>query len=158
MGGLGEGLVLGQEAVAGVDGAGAGVARGLQNGVGAQVAGARLGAADVDGLVARGDVAGVGVRVGIDGDGAQSHAARGGGDAAGDFAAVGNQHSIEHCVIQAEVFGKGAKRVGGGLYIRKTPNLVSSMGAFSAADNARPSTRRVSAGAMMPSSHNLAVA
>jgi hypothetical protein len=95
-GGFGKGFVLGEEAVAGVDGARAGIARGLQDGVGAQVAGARLGAADVHGLVAGGDVAGVGVGVGIHRDGADAHAAGGGGHAAGDFTAVGNQQSVEH--------------------------------------------------------------
>ena len=43
-------------------------------------------------------------------------------------------------------------------YILNTPNLVRGIGAFSAADNASASTRRVSEGAMMPSSHNRAVA
>ena len=41
----------------------------------------------------------------------------------------------------------------GRIYIRKTPNPRSSNGAFSAADKASPSTRRVSAGSMIPSSH-----
>ena len=43
-------------------------------------------------------------------------------------------------------------------HIRNTPNRVSSTGAFSAAENASASTRRVSPGRMMPSSHSLAVA
>lgn len=43
-------------------------------------------------------------------------------------------------------------------YIRNTPNRVSGMGAFSVAAKAKASTRRVSAGAMMPSSHSRAVA
>jgi hypothetical protein len=43
-------------------------------------------------------------------------------------------------------------------YIRNTPNRVSSIGALSAAESARPSTRRVSCGVMMPSSHSRAVA
>ncbi len=43
-------------------------------------------------------------------------------------------------------------------YILNTPNLVSSMGALSAAEMPRPSTARVSAGSMMPSSHNRALA
>jgi hypothetical protein len=38
------------------------------------------------------------------------------------------------------------------------PNLVGSAGAFAAADSARPSTWRVSAGSMMPSSQIRAVA
>src|SRR5436853_7800308 len=43
-------------------------------------------------------------------------------------------------------------------YIRNTPNLVLGIGAFRQAEKARPSTRRVSDGAMMPSSHSRAVA
>jgi hypothetical protein len=43
-------------------------------------------------------------------------------------------------------------------YILNTPNRMSGMGALSAADNASATTRRVSAGAMIPSSHNRAVA
>jgi len=43
-------------------------------------------------------------------------------------------------------------------YILNTPNRVSSTGAFSAALKAKASTRRVSDGAMMPSSHKRAVA
>ena len=43
-------------------------------------------------------------------------------------------------------------------YIRKTPNLVSPIGAFSAADRLNARTVRVSAGSMMPSSQRRAVA
>ena len=43
-------------------------------------------------------------------------------------------------------------------YILNTPNLVSGIGAFSAAESASASTRRVSLGRMMPSSHSRAVA
>src|ERR1700719_3187604 len=43
-------------------------------------------------------------------------------------------------------------------HIRNTPNRVSEIGAFSAAEKHNASTRRVSAGVMMPSSHNRAVA
>ncbi len=43
-------------------------------------------------------------------------------------------------------------------YILNTPHLVSGIGAFSAAENASANTRRVSCGAMMPSSHSRAVA
>ena len=38
----------------------------------------------------------VGVGVGVDGDGADAHPARGPGDAAGDLAAVGDQDLVEH--------------------------------------------------------------
>ena len=43
-------------------------------------------------------------------------------------------------------------------YIRNTPNFVSTTGAFSAAESASANTRRVSDGAMMPSSQRRAVA
>ncbi len=43
-------------------------------------------------------------------------------------------------------------------HIRNTPNRVSATGAFSAADSDSASTRRVSAGSMIPSSHSRAVA
>lgn len=41
-------------------------------------------------------------------------------------------------------------------HMRKTPNVVGRGGALSAAARARPSTRRVSAGSMTPSSHSRA--
>src|SRR5581483_8557636 len=44
-----------------------------------------------------------------------------------------------------------------GGYIRKTPNVVSGMGALRAAERPRASTRLVSSGSMMPSSHRRAV-
>ena len=43
-------------------------------------------------------------------------------------------------------------------YILNTPNVVGSIGAFRLAEMARPSTRRVSAGSMTPSSHSRALA
>ncbi len=43
-------------------------------------------------------------------------------------------------------------------HIRNTPKRVGSIGAFNAADSPSPSTRRVSAGSMMPSSHRRALA
>src|SRR5262249_12773901 len=42
-------------------------------------------------------------------------------------------------------------------HMRNTPKRVSLGGALRAADRAKASTMRVSAGSMMPSSHNLAV-
>src|SRR5882672_5097105 len=47
---------------------------------------------------------------------------------------------------------------GHGSYILKTPNRVSSIGALSEAEIASASVRRVSSGAMTPSSHSRAVA
>ena len=43
-------------------------------------------------------------------------------------------------------------------HILNTPNFVSGIGALSAAEKHKASTRRVSAGVMMPSSHSRAVA
>jgi hypothetical protein len=43
-------------------------------------------------------------------------------------------------------------------YILNTPNRMSGIGALRVAERARATTRRVSAGAMMPSSHRRAVA
>src|SRR5690606_31964258 len=50
-----------------------------------------------------------------------------------------------------------ARRVPAG-YIRNTPKRAGSIGALSEAEMASPSTRRVSAGSMMPSSQSRAVA
>ena len=44
------------------------------------------------------------------------------------------------------------------IHIRNTPNRGASTGAFRHAPNASPSTSRVCAGSMMPSSHSRAVA
>ena len=43
-------------------------------------------------------------------------------------------------------------------HIRNTPNFVAGIGAFSVVASERPSTRRVSAGSMTPSSHRRALA
>ncbi len=93
--GLDEGAVLGEEAVAGVDGAGAAAPRGLDHGLDLEVALAGRGRAEADGLVGLADVAGVGVGVGVDGDGAQAHGTRRAHHAAGNLAAVGDQQGVE---------------------------------------------------------------
>ena len=69
---------------------------------------------------------------------------------------------------EAGKFGETGGRSAGGItsplsgrrfpYILNTPNFVSGTGAFSAAEKASASTRRVSEGRMMPSSHSRAVA
>ncbi len=92
--GLGEVFVLAQEAIAGVDGLRARGLGGLDDALPAQVAVLGRAAADVHGLVAGGHVLGLGVGVGIHGHGLDAHAAGGGGHAAGDFAAVGNQDFV----------------------------------------------------------------
>ena len=46
---------------------------------------------------------------------------------------------------------------GGTDYMRNTPKRVGSIGAFNAADSASPSTSRVCAGSITPSSHSRAL-
>jgi hypothetical protein len=82
-----------------------------------------------------------GIGFGEHGDRFDAHAPRGAGDAAGDLAAIGDQQGCEHAG-----------------YIRNTPKRVGCTGAFSVADSDRPTTRRVSAGSITPSSQSRAVA
>ena len=93
---LGESLVLRQEAVARMDGLSAGLLGRGNDAVGQQIRLPRGRRADVDGLVGQLDVAGLLVGVGIDGDGGDAHLFGGGDDAAGDFAAVGDEDFGEH--------------------------------------------------------------
>ena len=67
-------------------------------------------AADMHGLVAGAHMLGVRIRIGIHGDGADGHAARGGRHPAGDFAAVGNQDLMEHRVVLAAAGALRKKR------------------------------------------------
>ena len=139
---LREGGVLGEEAVAGVDGVGAGRARGVDEQVGAQVGVGRRGAGQPDGAVGLARVRRVGVGVGVDGDGADAEVAAGAEDPAGDLAAVGDQDSGDH-----------RDRA----HIRKTPKPASraarpAISRLAMADRQRPSTVRVSRGSMTPSS------
>ena len=137
-------LVLGQKAVARVDGIRASGTGGFQNGVDLQVTVAWLGATDAHGLITSTYVLGVGVRVGVNRNGTQPQAAGSGGHPAGNFTAIGYQQGLKHSVSLS--------------YMRNTPKRVSSIGAFKAADRPRARTRRVSEGWMMPSSHRRAVA
>ena len=89
-------FVLRQKAVAGVDCLRAGGARGFDDALDAQVAVRGGRAADVHGLVARGHVLRVRVRVGIDGDARDPETFARRGDAARDFAAVRDQDFLEH--------------------------------------------------------------
>ena len=102
---LGEVGVLGQEAVAGVDGLGAGGFRGGQHLPSVQIGFAGGGGADQHRLVSLAHVQGAGVGLGIDGDGAQAHAAGGAEHAAGDLAAIGDQDGFEHGPFLAGLFG-----------------------------------------------------
>ena len=88
--------VLGQEAVARMDGLGAGLLAGGDDLVHDQVGLFRGGRADADGFVGQVDVQGVLVGLGIDGNGLDAHLAGGLDDAASDFAAVGDQNFSKH--------------------------------------------------------------
>ncbi|MNL16637.1 hypothetical protein D3C87_1376890 [compost metagenome] len=93
---LRECLVLGQEAVARVDGLGTGLLGHLDDVVRAQVAVARGRAADMHGFVAERHMARVRVRIGVDGHRADAQPAARGRHAAGNLATVGDQDLVEH--------------------------------------------------------------
>ena len=66
---------------------------------------------------------------------------------------------IEACVVHAIFRSKHRFEADASTpHILNTPNFVLSTGALSAAEKAKAKTRRVSLGAMMPSSHSRAVA
>ena len=140
--GLGEFRVLGKEPVARMDRLGARELCDLDDPLGLQIALARRRRAQEIGLVAKLEVPGMPVRLGKNRDRPDAEPGAGPGDPAGDLAAIGDQDLLEH----------------GGGYIRNTPNVVLATSAFSAAEIPSPSTMRVSAGAMMPSSQSLALA
>ena len=93
--GRGEGLVLREEAVAGMDRVGARPVRGLEDAVDAEIALADRRRADAHGFVGEGDVRSVLVGVGIDRDGAIAHRLGRAHDAPGDLAAIGDQDLAE---------------------------------------------------------------
>ena len=93
---LGEVGVFGEEAVAGVDGVGVGDFGGGDDGRHIEVAFGRWRGTDADGFVGQHDVFEVGIGLGVDGDGFDAHFAAGAQDAQRDFAAVGDQHFLEH--------------------------------------------------------------
>ena len=104
--GFGEVGVLGEEAVARVDGLGTGLLRHLKDGVAAQVAVLRPRPADRPGFVGQAGVAGADVGLRVNGHRADAQPAAGADDPAGDFAAVGDQYFIEHFL-----FGHGLTRI-----------------------------------------------
>ena len=93
---LGEGLALGQEAVAGMHGLGAARLAGGHDLVDHQIAFGGGRRPDGDCRVGHLHVQGVLVGLRIDGDRLDAHVARGLDDAAGDFAAIGDQDALEH--------------------------------------------------------------
>ncbi len=110
--GLGEGGVLREEAVAGMDGARTGLARGGQDTVHVQVALRGGRGADAHAGVGQGHVARVGVCLGVDGHGLQAHLAQRADDAAGDGAAVGDQDGVEPGCGQGGGGGRAHGRAG----------------------------------------------
>jgi hypothetical protein len=90
----------------------------------------------------------VAIRLRIDGNGAQTYGSGGTDYAARNLAAIGDQKRAETAIMRTPRHD----------HILNSPNVVGSIGAFAAADNPSPSTRRVSAGSITPSSHSRAVA
>jgi hypothetical protein len=88
---LGELGVLGQEAVPGMDGVGAGAAGGRQDEVGAQVRGRGRGAGQAHGVIGLCHMRGVRVGVGVHGHGLDADQAAGREHPAGDLAPVRHQ-------------------------------------------------------------------
>ena len=101
---------------------------------------------DRDRLVGERDVHRVAIGLREHRDGAQPQALGRAHDPAGDLAAIGDQELVEAPGEQGRHILKMPKRVGSG------------GGAFMPAASASPSTVRVSAGSMMPSSQRRAVA
>jgi len=94
--GAGEGSVFRQKPVAGMDCLGAGLARGGDDLLGAQIGIARRRRADGHRLVGHGHVQCVAVGLGIDRDRVDAQAPGGADHPTGDLAAVGNQDLVEH--------------------------------------------------------------
>ena len=97
---LGKGLALGQKAVAGMHGLRAARLAGGHDLVDQQIAFGGLRRADGDGGIGHLHVQGVLVGLRIDGDRLDAHFARGLDDPAGDFAAIGNQDTLEHAAFR----------------------------------------------------------
>ena len=93
---FGEGGVFGEEAVAGVDGVGAGDVGGGEDGGDVKVAVAGGRRSDADAFVGETDVHGVGVGGGVDGDGGDAELAACALNTDGDLAAVGDEDFLEH--------------------------------------------------------------
>ena len=92
----GKRLTLGEEAVARMHSLGPGLLAGIEDLVDHQVGLGRRGRADVDSFVRHGNVNGIAIGIGVDGDGLDAHFARSLDDAAGDLATVGDQNFFEH--------------------------------------------------------------
>ena len=100
---VGEGGVLREEAVARMDGLGAGFFRRGDDLFRDQIAFPRRGRPDQHGPVGVGHMGGVRIGLRIDGHGLKTHAPRGGEHPAGDLSAVGDQDGSEHGHLQCAV-------------------------------------------------------
>ena len=159
--------VLREEAVAGMDGLGPGTAAGLDDRVDVQVALGGRGRPHPLGVIGLTDVECLDVRIRVDGHRADPQAAQGADDAHGDLAAIGHQDGVEEGLdvgAHRAHITHGVGRAVGGLghrsctgHMRNRPKEVSGSGARDTTSRAMPSTRRVSAGSMMPSSQRRAV-
>jgi len=102
--GFGEGGVFAEEAVAGVDGFGAGLLGGGENGVNVKIA---AWATDGDGFVGLAHEERFGVDFRVDGDALHAHLAQGANDAAGNGAAVGDEDFLKHYSVTTSLIGVG---------------------------------------------------
>src|SRR3984885_11210035 len=126
--------VLGEESVAGVHRVRAGRGSRGDDGVGVEVV---VGLGQPDPGIGLGDMRRVGIRVGINRDGAQAQIAARREHPPGDLAAIGNQYSSDRHLH----------------HIRKTPKFdVPLIGPLAMADKHIPNTVRVSRGSITPSS------
>lgn len=148
--------ILRQKTVTGMNGLGAGLSRRLDHALDAEIAVARPRRPEQYGFIGHRDMHGVAVGLGIDRDRAQPHGAGGADHAAGDLAPVGDQKRaktpVEFRAVHHQFLHQFLH------HILNRPNFVGSIGAFADADSPRPSTSRVSAGSITPSSHSRAVA
>ena len=97
---LGKSLALGEKAVTGMDRFDRARFAGVHNLVHQQVALGRLRRANENRGVRHLDVQGVFVGLRIDGDRLNSHPTGGFDDSAGNFAAIGNQYTLEHAALR----------------------------------------------------------
>ncbi len=137
-----------QESVAGMHAFRAGLARGFDDAFDIEVAVAGPRRPQQHGLIGHSDMHRAGIGFGIDRHRAQSHRSRRADHAGCDLATVGDQECAKPPVHFAAIHR----------HILNRPNLVGSIGAFAAAASPKPSTSRVSAGSITPSSHSRAVA
>ena len=100
---LGEARVLRQEAVARMDGVGAGDLAGGEQARDVEIALGRRRRADAHALVGEAHVHGIGIGRGVHGDGGDADLLAGALDPERDLAAVGDQHLVEHRLPPASV-------------------------------------------------------